>query len=289
MPPIMHTSRTTPLWPVLAVLGSITLLAVGTSWAKHLFPLIGAEGTSALRVGFSAVLLMLLWRAWRWPLPRADAWTVVRYGLALGLMNLLFYMAIGRIPFAIAVAIQMIGPLAVVLMSSRRGIDFVWSGCALAGLALLLPLRTDAPLDLVGVMYSLMAATCWALYIVFGKRAGHLHAGHSVSLGLATAALVVVPVGVAHAGMALLDWKILLAGLVVAVLSSALPISLEMLALKRLPRHTFGILLSAEPAAAALWAWMLLGEQLNLMQWLAIACMIAASAGASLNARGRGN
>jgi len=198
-------------------------------------------------------------------------------------------MAIGRISFAIAVAIQMIGPLAVVLMSSRRGIDFVWSGCALAGLALLLPLRTDAPLDPVGVSYALVAAACWALYIVFGKRAGHLHAGHSVSLGLATAALVVVPVGVAHAGAALLDWKILLAGLVVAVVSSALPISLEMLALKRLPRHTFGILLSAEPAAAALWAWILLGEHLNLVQWLAIACMIAASAGASLNARGRGN
>jgi len=282
----MQTSRITPLWPVLAVLGSITLLAVGTSWAKHLFPLIGAEGTSALRVGFSALLLMLLWRAWRWPLARADAWTVVRYGLALGLMNLLFYMAIGHIPFAIAVAIQMVGPLAVVLISSRRGMDFVWAGCALAGLALLLPLRTDAPLDPVGVMYALMASTCWALYIVFGKRAGHLHAGHSVSLGLATAALVVVPVGVVHAGAALLDWKILLAGLVVAVVSSALPISLEMMALKRLPRHTFGILLSAEPAAAALWAWLLLGEQLSLVQWFAIACMIAASAGASMNARG---
>jgi len=287
MPPIMHTSRTTPLWPVLAVLGSITLLAVGTSWAKHLFPLVGAEGTSALRVGFSALLMLLLWRAWRWPLQRADAWTVVRYGLALGLMNLLFYMAIGRIPFAIAVAIQMIGPLSVVLISSRRGMDFVWTGCALAGLALLLPLRTDASLDPVGVMYSLASASCWALYIVFGKRAGHLHAGHSVSLGLATAALVVVPVGVAHAGAALLDWKILLAGLVVAVVSSALPISLEMMALKRLPRHTFGILLSAEPAAAALWAWLLLGEQLSLVQWLAIACMIAASAGASMNARGK--
>jgi len=283
----MQTSKPISLWPVLAVLGSITLLAIGTSWAKHLFPLIGAEGTSALRVGFSALCLMMLWRAWRWPLQRGDAWTIVRYGLALGLMNLLFYMAIATIPFGIAVAIQMIGPLAVVLISSRRGMDFVWSGCALAGLALLLPLRTDTPLDPTGVIYALTSAVCWASYIVFGKRAGHLHAGHSVSLGLVIAALVVVPVGVAHAGMTLWDWKILLAGLVVAVVSSALPISLEMLALKRLPRQTFGILLSAEPAAAALWAWLLLGESLSLMQWLAIACMIAASAGASLNARGR--
>jgi len=284
----MQTSRFTPLGPVLAVLGSITLLAIGTSWAKqHLFPLLGAPGTSALRVGFSALLLLLIWRSWRWPLSRADAFSLIRYGLALGGMNLLFYMAISTIPFGIAVAIQMGGPLAVVVFSSRRGIDFVWTLCALIGLSLLLPLRTDAPLDPVGVMYALAAAACWGSYIVFGKRAGHLHTGHSVSLGLAVAALVVVPIGVAHSGMALLDGKILLAGLLVAIVSSALPISLEMMALKRLPRHTFGILLSAEPAIAALWAWLLLGENLSGQQWIAIACMILASVGTTLSATGR--
>jgi len=281
----MHISRFTPLVPVLAVLGSITLLAVGTTWAKqHLFPLLGAPGTSALRVGFSAILLLLIWRSWRWPLSRNDSLTVMRYGLALGLMNLLFYMAISTIPFGIAVAIQMGGPLAVVVFSSRRRIDFVWALCALVGLSLLLPLRTDAPLDPVGVMYALAAATCWGSYIVFGKRTGHLHTGHSVSLGLAVAALVVVPIGVAHSGMALLDGKLLLAGLLVAIVSSALPISLEMIALKRLPRHTFGILLSAEPAVAALWAWLLLGENLNIGQWIAIGCMILASVGSTLSA-----
>jgi len=282
----MQTSRFSSLGPVLAVLASITLLAVGTSWAKqHLFPLLGAPGTSALRVGFSAVLLLLLWRSWRWPLSRADAVTVLIYGIAIGLMNFLFYMAISTIPFGIAVAIQMSGPLTVVVLSSRRRIDFVWTGCALLGLALLLPLRADAPLDPVGVMYALIAGMSWALYIVFGKRAGHLHAGQSVSLGLAVAALVVVPIGVAHSGMALLDGKILLAGLLVALVSSALPISLEMMALKRLPRHTFGILLSAEPAIAALWAGLLLGENLNSLQWIAIACMIAASVGSTLSTR----
>jgi len=284
----MHTSRFIWLGPVLAVLGSITLLAIGTSWAKqHLFPLIGAPGTSALRVGFGALLLLIVWRSWRKPLSRSDAWIVIRYGLALGLMNLLFYMAISTIPFGIAVAIQMGGPLAVVVLSSRRGIDFMWAGCALVGLSLLLPLRTDAPLDPVGVIYALAAGTCWALYIVFGKRAGHLHAGHSVSLGLAVAALVVVPIGVAHSGMALLDGKVLLAGLLVAIVSSALPISLEMMALKRLPRQTFGILLSAEPAVAALWGWLLLSEQLNSQQWIAIACMIFASIGTTLSSRAK--
>jgi len=282
----MHSSRFAPLGPVLAVLASITLLAVGTSWAKqHLFPLLGAPGTSALRVGFSAVLLLLLWRSWRWPLSRADAVTVLIYGTAIGLMNFLFYMAISTIPFGIAVAIQMSGPLTVVVLSSRRSIDFVWTGCALLGLGLLLPLRADAPLDSVGVMYALAAGVSWALYIVFGKRAGHLHAGQSVSLGLAVAALVVVPIGAAHSGMLLLDGKILLAGLLVAIISSALPISLEMMALKRLPRHTFGILLSAEPAIAALWAGLLLGENLNGLQWVAIACMIAASVGSTLSTR----
>jgi len=280
----MSTSPITPRWPVLAVLGSITLLAVGTSWAKHLFPLIGAEGTSALRVGFSALLLVLVWRSWRWPLGRQDMLAIVRYGLALGLMNLLFYMAIGRIPFGIAVAIQMIGPLTVVVVSSRRWQDLIWTGCALVGLWLILPINTHAPLDPTGVMYALISASCWALYIVFGKRTGHLHAGHSVSLGLLTAALVVVPIGVVHAGAALWDWRILLTGLAVAVVSSALPISLEMIALKRLPKQTFGILLSAEPAMAALWAWMLLAERLSLVQWLAIILMIVASA--TLGARG---
>jgi len=285
MPPMSH-SRFTSLAPVLAVLGSITLLAIGTSWAKYwLFPQVGPGGTSALRVGFSALLLLLLWRSWRWPLSRADAQVVLRYGLALGLMNLLFYMAIGRIPFGIAVAIQMAGPLTVVIFSSRRLIDFVWTGCALLGLGLLLPLRTDIVLDPVGVIYALAAASCWALYIIFGKRAGHLHAGQSVSLGLTIAALVVVPFGIAQAGKALWDITILLAGLVVAIISSALPISLEMMALKRLPRHTFGILLSVEPAMAALWGWLLLAEKLSIQQWIAIFCMIVASAGTTLTAR----
>ncbi|SBV38087.1 threonine and homoserine efflux system [uncultured Stenotrophomonas sp.] len=281
----MQTSRFAPLLPVLAVLGSVTALAIGTSYAKHLFPLIGAQGTSALRVGFSALFLLALWRPWRWHASRADGIAILRYGLALGLMNLLFYMAIDTIPFGIAVAIEFTGPLAVAMLSSRRPIDFVWVGCAVAGLLLLLPLAGGPALDTAGVLYALGAAACWALYIVFGKRAGHLHAGHSVSLGLLAASLVVVPVGVAHAGMALLEPRVLLAGAVVAVVSSAIPISLEMMALKRLPRETFGILISMEPAVTALWALLLLHERLGSLQWLAIGCTVLASAGSTLTAR----
>ena len=271
--------------PALAVLGSVTALAIGTSYAKHLFPLVGAQGTSALRVGCSALLLLLFWRPWRWKTSRVDAMTILRYGLTLGLMNLLFYMAIRTIPFGIAVAIEFTGPLTVAMLSSRRPIDFLWVGCALLGLLLLLPLGGGPALDPAGVLYAMGAAACWGLYIVFGKRAGHLHAGHTVSLGLLAASLVVVPVGVAHAGMALLEPKILLAGLLVALVSSAIPMSLEMMALKRLPKETFGILISMEPAVAALWAMLLLHEQLAGVQWLAIGCTVVASVGSTMTAR----
>ena len=187
------------------------------------------------------MLLLLLWRPWRWRLSRADATAIACYGAALGGMNLMFYLSLRTLPFGLAVAIW----------SSRRAVDFAWVALAIAGLGLLLPLGLNgSTLDPVGVLHALAAAVFWALYIVFGKRAGHLHAGHSVSLGLLVAALVVVPVGVAHAGASLLSPSVLLAGLLVAAVSSAIPISLEMMALKRLPKEAFGIMISMEPAVA---------------------------------------
>ena len=273
--------------PFLAVLGSVTALGVGTSWAKQaLFPVVGAQGTTAVRVGLSALLMLMLWRPWRWRLSRADAKAVVLYGAALGAMNLMFYLSLQTLPFGLAVAIEFAGPLAVAIWSSRRAVDFVWVALAIAGLALLLPLGlSGSALDPLGVLYSVGAAVFWALYIVFGKRAGHLHAGQSVSLGLLVAALVVVPVGVAHAGAALLSPSVLLVGVAVAAISSALPISLEMMALKRLPKEAFGIMISMEPAVAALLALVLLGERLDTVQWLAIGCIVAASMGSAATAR----
>ena len=273
--------------PFLAVLGSVTALGVGTSWAKQsLFPVVGAQGTTAVRVGLSALLMLMLWRPWRWRLSRADAQAVALYGAALGAMNLMFYLSLQTLPFGLAVAIEFAGPLAVAIWSSRRAVDFVWVALAIVGLALLLPLGlSGSTLDLLGVLYAVGAAVFWALYIVFGKRAGHLHAGQSVSLGLLVAALVVVPVGVAHAGAALLSPSVLLVGVAVAAISSALPISLEMMALKRLPKEAFGIMISMEPAVAALLALALLGERLDTVQWLAIGCIVAASMGSAATAR----
>lgn len=282
----MTSSRLQQFVPFLAVFGAVTALGIGTSWAKQLFPLLGAQGVSALRVGFSALLLLLLWRPWRWKLSRADALSIAKYGAALGAMNLMFYMSLRTLPFGLAVAIEFSGPLAVAIFYSRRAVDFVWVALALMGLGMLLPLGINSStLDPLGVLYALAAAVLWAMYIIFGKRIGHLHAGHSVSLGLTVAALVVVPVGVVHAGAALLSPQVLLIGVGVAAISSAIPISLEMMALKRLPKEAFGIMISMEPAVAAVLAIGLLDEHLSVGQWLAIGCIVAASMGSALTAR----
>lgn len=282
----MSSHRFHHVLPVLAVLGSVTALGLGTSMAKQLFPLVGSLGTTALRVGFSALLLLLIWRPWRWALAPADRMSLLRYGVALGLMNLLFYMSLRTIPFGIAVAIEFSGPLAVALYSSRKPVDFVWLALAIAGLGLLLPIGSNVQaLDVTGVLYALAAAAFWGAYIVFGKRVGHLHAGHSVALGLTVAAITVVPFGIWHAGAALLEPHTLLIGLVVAAISSAIPISLEMVALKRLPQEAFGIMTSMEPAVAALLGLVMLNEQLTPAQWGAIVLIMAAAAGSAFTAR----
>lgn len=281
------THRFSNVVPLLAVLGSVTALGIGTSLAKQLFAQVGSLGTTALRVGFSALIVLALWRPWRWPLSRQDAGSLLRYGVALGGMNLLFYMSLRSIPFGVAVAIEFAGPLAMAMWSSRQRVDFVWLALAVFGLGLLLPFGHQGlvGLDPEGVAYALAAALCWAAYIVFGKRVGHLHAGHSVAWGLTVAALTVVPIGVWHAGAALLSPSVLLYGVMVAGISSALPISLEMLALKRLPQEAFGIMTSLEPAVAAFWGWLMLGEHLGVVQWAAMGCIMLAAAGSSVTAR----
>lgn len=200
-------------------------------------------------------------------------------------MNLLFYLSLQTIAFGVAVAIEFSGPLAVAMWFSRKPVDFLWLALAMVGLGLLLPLGQGvAGLDPQGVMFALGAAVCWGAYIVFGKRVGHLHAGHSVALGLSVAAITVVPFGLWHAGGALWQPSILLFGLGVAAVSSALPISLEMVALKRLPQGAFGIMTSMEPAVAALLGLLVLDEHLSALQWLAIACIMLAAAGSAITA-----
>ena len=278
-----HAAPSRALIPYAALIGAIVSLCVGTSFAKQLFPLVGAQGASAYRVGFSALLLCLIWRPWRQPLTRDDVGRLVLYGTVLGLMNLCFYMAIRTIPLGLAIAIEFIGPLSLALIHSRRPIHFLWIGLAALGLLLLLPLRDGAhALDPVGVGYAAAAAVFWALYIVLGKRTGHLPAGQSVALGMSTAALIIVPIGLVEAGAALFNPALLGLGLVVAIVSSAIPYSLEMVALRGIPKRSFGVMLSLEPAAGAVAGLLILSEQLALSQWLAIGLIIAASVGVIL-------
>ena len=273
------------LLSVAALVTGMVSLQCGATFAKGLFPSIGAAGTSALRVGFSALILILVWRPWRRSLPVREVGWIVLYGTALGLMNLLFYLALARLPLGPAVAIEFVGPLAVALIASRRRSDFLWIGVAVAGLVLLLPIATTDGLDPIGILLDLGAALAWALYILFGQRAGRIDGGQAVSLGMLTAAVVVAPFGVAEAGTALLAPGILLVGLAVALMSSALPYSLEMVALRRLDRKSFGVLMSVEPAVAACAGLILLGERISAVQWLAIALVIAASVGITVGSR----
>ena len=277
------------LLPAAAVVGGIVSLSVGTSLAKHLFPIVGAEGTITLRVGLSALMLAALWRPWRLRLAWRDAGLVLAYGAVLGAMNLMFYMALRTIPFGVAVAIEFAGPLAVATLSSRRPVDFLWIGLAVLGLSQLLPFGGGAvALDPVGLAYTIGSGTLWGVYIVCGQRVGHLHGGRTVALGMAVATLVVAPFGIARAGTALLDPGVLPLALGVALLSSALPYSLEMFALGRLRRETFGVLLSVEPAVSALAGLVVLGEALSLRQWIAVGSIVVASVGSTASAGPRG-
>ena len=281
----LNSPRLAAALPYLALVGGMVSLAVGTSFAKGLFPLVGAEGTATLRVGLSALVLIAIWRPWRFRMTRADAGRVLLYGLVLGLMNLSFYMALRTIPLGLAIAIEFAGPLTLALIHSRRLVHFALVGLAVAGLAMLLPIWSGVEgLDPVGVAYAAFAGLCWALYIVFGTRLSHMHAGQSVALGMSTAALVILPFGASTAGVALLAPAVLLMGLGVALVSSALPYSLEMIALRHIPKRTFGVLLSVEPAIGAMAGMVLLHEQLTTLQGLAIGCIIAASIGAVLTA-----
>ena len=281
------SSRThSPLLPVGALLLGMLSFQFGAALAKQLFPVMGAQGATALRLGLGALILWVLRRPWRRLAGRHDWASLWGYGLTLGIMNLCFYMSLRSIPLGIAVALEFLGPLAIALFGSRRALDFLWVALVVAGLALLLPWRAQTQaLDPAGVLYALGAAIGWGTYILLGRRAGAAFGGDAVALGSAIGALVAVPVGLMHAGGALFTLSALPFGLGVAVLSSALPYSLEMLALTRLPARTVGILVSVEPAMGALLGLAFLDEHLSTFQWLAIAAIIIASIGAVLGSR----
>ncbi|MFT3756066.1 MAG: EamA family transporter [Pseudoxanthomonas sp.] len=271
--------------PVLMVLVAIISVQGGASLAKQLFPLVGPNGATTLRLVTGTLILWLVLRPWR--VRGALPWKwLLAYGVALGTMNTVFYLALQRIPLGIAVAVEFIGPLAVAVIGSRRALDFLWVALAVGGLLLLVPWEeAQQPLDALGLLFALLAGGCWALYIVFGRHLGAEHGAHMVAWGSLIATAVAAPWGIAHAGVALLSPALLPMALGLGVLSMALPYALEMKALAHMPARTFGLLMSLEPAAAALCGLLFLHERLGVLQWLAIAAIMAASAGATLGAR----
>lgn len=281
----MSTTRPLALAPVPSVLLAIVSVQGGAAIAKGLFPVLGAAGTVGLRIGISLLLLFVVVRP---PLRqlRAAQWrAVVPYGVALGAMNLLFYCALARIPLGLAVTLEFVGPLAVALAGSRRRLDVGWALVAGAGIVLLTP-WTGQPLDALGVGFALLAGGAWALYIVLGSRvAAVLPGAQGVATGMLFAALVVLPFSAVADGWGHLTPSLLAAGALLAVLSSALPFTLEMNALKQMPSRTFSILMSLEPAAAAICGLLFLHEHLTLSQWLAVGLVMTASGGATLTAR----
>lgn len=269
---------------VAAALASQISMNVGAGLAKLLFPILGAYGVTSLRIGLAAVMLLALYRPWRKPIAYAAIPALIIYGAMLGLMNLSYYQALARIPIGIATGIEVMGPLTVVLLASRRPRDFLWLALAILGLFLLLPLRHDDGLDPVGLAFAFGAAACWSFYIIFGKRVAGTLGSNAAPWGMLVAAALTLPIGFGASGAVIFSPGFLLIGAGIALLSSAIPYSLEMEAMRRLPAHVFGMLLGACPAVGALVGYVILDEILTPVQWVAIVCIIISAVGSSVSA-----
>ncbi|MFF5759272.1 EamA family transporter [Streptomyces longwoodensis] len=275
------------LGPVGLVLAGGVSVQFGGALAVTLMPRAGALGVVALRLLVAAVVLLLVCRPKVRGHSRADWGTVVVFGLAMAAMNGLFYQAVDRIPLGPAVTLEVLGPLALSVLASRRAVNLVWAGLALAGVFLLGGGGFD-DLDPAGVAFALGAGAMWAAYIVFSARTGRrFPQADGLALAMTVGAVVFLPLGLAESGTKLFDPVTLGLGAAVAMLSSVMPYTLELLALRRLPASTFAILMSLEPALAATAGFLVLGQSLSLPQTLAIGLVIVASMGAVRTQVGR--
>jgi len=271
--------------PTGLVLAAVASVQFGAALAKTLFDDLGPGGTVFLRVLFAALLLLVLWRPRVGGRPRRDLALAAAFGVSLAGMNLSFYGALDRIPLGVAVTFEFVGPLGVAVVGSRRALDLLWVVLAAAGILLLSDFGDFAGLDSGGVGLALLAGGFWAAYILLSARIGRVFSGGSgLALAMVVASVLLVPVGVADGGDALLQPGLLALGAAVAMLSSAVPYSLELEALRRLPEPVFGVLMSLEPAVAALAGFVVLGQDLRARELVAILLVVAASAGAARGA-----
>ena len=268
------------------VVAAVASLQFGAGFAVTLFDELGPAGAAFLRLAMAAAVLLALWRPRLRGHPPAHLRVAALFGLSLGLMNLAIYSAMDRIPLGIAVTIEFLGPLGVAVAGSRRALDLLWVALAAAGILLLADLGGGGT-DVTGVALALLAGAFWGAYILLSARTGQAFPGGSgLSLAMIVASALLLPFGIAQGGAELLDPAVLGIGLGVAMLSSAIPYSLELEALRRLPARVFGVLMSLEPAMAALAGLVVLGEVLGAREIVAIGLVVVASAGAARAARG---
>lgn len=274
---------TSVFYSVFLVIIAMFSVQAGGSMAKMLFPLVGTEGATSLRMTIGAIALAVVLKPWRLRVASRNIIPLFIYGIVLGGMNFLFYRSIQTLPLGVAVAFEFTGPLAVALFASRKLVDLLWVGIALVGLIMLFPIGMNTSnIDVAGTCYALGAGFCWAIYILAGKKIGMSNGAGSVAFGCAIAAIIYAPIGFIHAGTSIFSWQVLPLALGVGLLSTALPYALEMKALTKLPARTFGTLMSLEPAIGAVSGWVILSEQLTVMQWSAIGAIVCASVGATL-------
>lgn len=279
MPSAVRDSPLDRVPPVTLVLGAVGSIQFGAALAATLFDELGPGGTSLLRLGFAAAIMLVLWRPDPREHTREELKLVLAFGLTLGGMNYLFYEAIDRVPLGIAVTIEFVGPLGVAIATSRRRLDLLWAGLAATGIVLLARPGGDS-LDPFGVLLVLMAAACWAGYILLAQRAGQVFTGsRGLAMAMAIALLIPLGPGLHQAGTELLQPHFLAIGVAIALASSVIPYSLETEALRRIPTGVFGVLMSLEPAVAAMAGFVVLGQSLDVPEVLAIALVVTASVG----------
>ncbi|MFD5627916.1 DMT family transporter [Streptomyces sp. NPDC127072] len=281
-------SRRTALGPLGLVLAGGISVQFGGALAVTLMPRVGALGVVSLRLAVAAIVLVVVCRPKMRGYSRADWGTIVVFGATMAAMNGLFYQSVDRIPLGTAVTLEVLGPLALSVLASRRALNLLWAGLALGGV-FLLGGGGFGDLDPLGVAFALSAGAMWATYIVFSARTGRrFPQADGLALAMVVAAVLFLPLGIAESGSKLLVPTTIALGASVAVLSSVLPYTLELLALRRLPASTFAILMSLEPAIAATAGFLVLDQSLSLVQSCAIALVIAASMGAVRTQVGRG-
>jgi inner membrane transporter RhtA len=278
----MHPADRVP--PTLLVIGAVASVQFGAALAKSIFDEAGPAGTVFLRVASAALLLALIWRPRLTGHTRGELWLAVLFGLSLAGMNGAFYAALDRIPLGVAVTFEFVGPLGVAVFGSRRPLDLVWVVLAAAGILLLSDFGNTS-LDGLGVALALLAGGFWAAYILLNARVGRVFpGGDGLAIAMIVAVVPLAPIGIADGGSNLLVPWIIAVGVGVGILSSAIPYTLELEALRRLPAGVFGVLMSLEPAMAALAGFIVLGEDLAAREIVAIALVVCASAGAARGA-----